>query len=81
MVNLLFVYYILMLGLLKKIILFYYNWFKNLTNTSKRLWILIFVKSSLILAVLYLFFPNVLSHYKTQEEKSNVVADSLLNVN
>jgi len=70
-----------MLGLLKSIWLFYYNWFKNLTNTSKRLWILIFVKSTIILTVLYLFFPNILAKYNTPQEKSNVVANSLLNVN
>jgi hypothetical protein len=68
-----------MLGLLKNIYLFYYEGFKNLTSTSKKLWILIFIKSTLILTVLFLFFPDVLSQYSTDEEKSDVVADSLLN--
>lgn len=82
MVNLLFAYYLLyMLGLLKNIYMFYYQGFKNLTSTSKKLWILIFVKSTLILTVLFLFFPDVLSKYDTDEQKSEVVADSLLNFN
>jgi flagellar basal body-associated protein FliL len=70
-----------MLGLLKSIYLFYYEGFKNLTNTSKKLWILIIIKSTLILIVLFLFFPDVLSKYETDEQKSEVVADSLLNSN
>ena len=68
-----------MLGLFKNIYLFYYEGFKNLTSTSRKLWILIFVKSTLILTVLFLFFPDVLSKYKTDEQRSEVVADSLLN--
>jgi hypothetical protein len=68
-----------MLGLFKNIYMFYYEGFKNLTSTSKRLWILIFVKSTLILTVLFLFFPDVLSQYDSDEQRSDVVADSLLN--
>jgi len=68
-----------MLGLFKNIYMFYYEGFKNLTSTSKKLWILIFVKSTLILTVLFLFFPDVLSQYSSDEERSDVVADSLLN--
>ena len=67
-----------MLGLLNKIFLFYYNWFKNLTSTSKKLWILILVKSTIILTVLFLYFPDVLNQYETDEEKASVVADNLL---
>ena len=67
-----------MFSFLNKIFLFYYNWFKNLTSTSKKLWILIIVKSSIILLVLFLFFPHVLNQYETDEEKANVVADNLL---
>ena len=67
-----------MLGLLNKIFLFYYNWFKNLTSTSRKLWILILVKSTIILTVLFLYFPDVLNQYETDEEKASVVADNLL---
>jgi len=67
-----------MLGLLKNFFSFYYDGFRNLTSTSKKLWILIFVKSTLILIVLFLFFPNVLDKYETDEEKSDFVANNLL---
>ncbi len=67
-----------MLGLLKKVFYFYYDWFKNLTSTSKKLWVLIFIKSTIILIVLFLFFPDILSQYETEEEKASVVADNLL---
>ena len=67
-----------MLGLLKKVFYFYYDWFRNLTSTSKKLWILIFIKSTIILVVLFLFFPDILSKYTTEEEKAGVVADNLL---
>ncbi len=67
-----------MLGLFKKVFYFYYDWFRNLTSTSKKLWILIFVKSTIILIVLFLFFPDMLSKYETKEQKASVVADNLL---
>lgn len=67
-----------MLGLLNKIFLFYYNWFKNLTSTSRKLWILIIVKSSIILFVLFLFFPHILNKYETPQDKADFVADNLL---
>ena len=67
-----------MLGLLNKIFLFYYNWFKNLTSTSRKLWILILVKSTIILTVLFLFFPHILNDYETDMDKADFVADNLL---
>jgi len=67
-----------MLSFLNKIFLFYYNWFKNLTSTSKKLWILILIKSALILTVLFLFFPHVLNEFETDIEKADFVADNLL---
>ena len=66
------------MNIIKNIFLFYYNWFKNLTSTSKKLWILIIVKSAIILTVLFLFFPNVLDKYETPEAKSDFVANNLL---
>ncbi len=66
--------------ILKKIFLFYYNWFKNLTNDSKQLWLLIFIKSLIIVTFLNIFFPSVLWKFKTQEEKSDFVSKSLLNI-
>ena len=67
-----------MFSVLNKIFIFYYEWFKNLTNTSKKLWFLIFIKSTLILTVLFLFFPHVLNKFETDIEKADFVADNLL---
>ena len=58
--------------------MFYYNWFKNLTSTSKKLWILIFVKTTIIVTVLVLYFPNILNDYETDQDKADFVADNLL---
>jgi len=70
--------YFTMLGIFKKIFFFYYDWFRNLSSTSKKLWILIIIKSTIILTVLFLFFPNVLDKYKTEDAKASFVADNLL---
>lgn len=67
-----------MFGLLNKIFLFYYNWFKNLTSTSRKLWLLIFIKTTIVLTVLFLYFPDVLNQYETDEEKADAVAENLL---
>jgi len=66
------------MNIIKNIFMFYYNWFKNLTSTSKKLWILILIKSALILTVLFLFFPHILNDYETDQDKSDFVADNLL---
>ncbi len=63
----------------KKFFNFYYNWFKNLSKDSKKLWTLVLIKSLIILVVLNIFFPNILWKFKTQEEKSEFVSKSLLN--
>ena len=66
------------MNILKKIFLFYFEGFKNLTSTSKKLWILILIKSTIILTVLFLFFPNVLEKHKTPQDKADFVANNLL---
>jgi len=67
--------------MLRKIFNFYYNWFKNLSTDSKKLWLLIIVKSTIILVVLLAFFPNILWQFETQEEKASFVAEKLLQGN
>lgn len=67
-----------MIGLFSKIFLFYYNWFRNLGSTWKKLWALIIFKAILILSMLFFFFPDKLSQYETESEKSDAVANSLL---
>jgi hypothetical protein len=69
-----------MTNIFKVIFKFYYDWFKNLTSTSRKLWLLMFVKTAIIMTVLMLFFPNILWKYSTDEEKANVVWNNLLNI-
>ncbi len=66
--------------MLKKIFNFYFNWFKNLKKDSKKLWILIIVKSTIILIVLLIFFPKVLNKFETKEQKANFVSKNLLDI-
>jgi type III secretory pathway component EscT len=42
------------------------------------LWILILVKSAIILTVLFLYFPHILNDYETDMDKADFVADNLL---
>jgi hypothetical protein len=69
-----------MTNIFKSIFNFYYEGFKNLTSTSRKLWLLIFIKTALIMTVLVLFFPDILWQYDTDQEKSDVVSNSLLNI-
>ena len=66
--------------MIKKIFTFYYEGFKNLTSASKKLWLLIWIKSTIILIVLFLFFPKVLNKFETKEQKANFVSEKLLNI-
>jgi len=64
--------------ILKNIFMFYYEGFKNLSSTSKKLWIFIIIKATIIMTVLLLFFPNILDKFETDEQKADFVADNLL---
>jgi len=70
-----------MANIFKSIFNFYYEWFKNLTSLSKKLWLLIFIKTAIVLTVLIIFFPDKLGQYNTDAEKSDAVSNSLLNIN
>lgn len=69
-----------MANILKTIFNFYYEGFKNLTSTSRKLWLLIFIKTTIIMTVLILYFPDMLWQYDTDEERSEAVSNSLLNI-
>jgi hypothetical protein len=49
-----------MANIFKSIFNFYYEGFKNLTSISRKLWLLILVKTAIILTVLIIFFPDLL---------------------
>jgi hypothetical protein len=69
-----------MANILKTIFNFYYEGFKNLTSVSRKLWLLMFIKTVIIMTVLTLFFPDILWEYDTDTEKGNAVSSSLLNI-
>lgn len=66
----------------KKIFLFYYDGFRNMT-VGKTLWIVILIKLAIIFLVLKLFFfPNFLTEkFDTEEERSQYVREQLTNEN
>lgn len=69
-----------MANIFKNIFKFYYEGFINLTSVSRKLWLLIFIKTAIIMTVLILYFPDMLWQYNTDEEKSDAVSNSLLNI-
>jgi len=69
-----------MANVFKTIFSFYYEGFKNLTSISRKLWLLIFIKTAIIMTVLTLFFPDILWKYDTDLERSEAVSNSLLNI-
>ena len=69
-------------NILKKIFLFYYNGFKNMT-IGKILWPIILIKLTVMFLVLKLFFfPNFLKEkFDTEEERSEYVREQLTKEN
>lgn len=65
---------------LKKIFLFYYNGFKNMT-VGKRLWVIILIKLFVMFAILKIFFFRDFldTRFSTDEEKSEYVLEQLTN--
>jgi hypothetical protein len=63
---------------LKKLFLFYFEGFKNMT-VGKKLWVIILIKLFIIFVILKLFFfPDLLKkNFKTEEERSIYVIQEL----
>lgn len=72
--------FLFMINLFKTIFNFYYEGFKGLTSISKKLWLLIIVKTIVFLFILNIFFPDLLNQLDTEEEKIDFVSNSLLNI-
>ncbi len=66
---------------LKRIIDFYISGFKNMSLSSKKLWVIVFIKLFIMFAVLKaFFFPNLLnSKYSSEKDKANYVGIELIN--
>jgi len=67
------------MNLVKRIIDFYIDGFRNLDKVSIKLWIIIGIKLFIMFAILKLFFfPDFLnSRFNTEEQKSEYVIQSL----
>jgi hypothetical protein len=63
---------------LKRLFLFYYEGFRNMT-VGRRLWIIILIKIFIIFIILKLFFfPDLLKkNFRTDEERGNYVIQEL----
>lgn len=62
---------------------FYKEGFQNMSQNSKKLWLIILIKLIIMFGVLkFFFFPNYLnSHFKTDEEKIEHITKELTNTN
>ena len=67
------------MNLVKRIIKFYIDGFRNLDKVGIKLWIIIGIKLFIMFAILkLLFFPDFLnSRFDTDEQKSEYVIQSL----
>jgi len=67
-------------SLVKRIWLFYYEGFKNMT-LGKTLWIIILIKLFIMFLILKpLFFKNELRTYSSEEEKAEHVINNLIEI-
>lgn len=69
--------------MVKRVINFYIEGFRNMPKYGKRLWLIIAIKLLIMFAVLKLFFfPDFLdSKYSTDKDKSDHVIEQLINKN
>jgi hypothetical protein len=65
---------------LKKIVLFYYEGFRNMT-VGKTLWAIILIKLFILFVILRMFFFKdfLKTNFKTDEERRNHVIEELIN--
>ena len=68
--------------MLKRIYNFYYEGFSGMSKSSKKLWLIIFIKLFIMFAVLKIFFfPNFLnSNFDTDKEKAEHVSNQLITI-
>ncbi|MDD3272777.1 MAG: DUF4492 domain-containing protein [Bacteroidales bacterium] len=67
-------------NIFKRIWIFYYDGFKNMTSLGRTLWLIIIIKLFIMFFVLKLFFfKSDLREYNTFEEKSDKVIENLTN--
>lgn len=65
----------------KRILFFYIDGFKNLSDLGKKLWVLIIIKLVVIFVVLKVFFfPTLDSKVKGEKEKTNLYLNQLTKI-
>jgi len=66
--------------ILKKVFLFYYDGFRNMSQDGKRLWMIILIKLFIMFAVLKLFFfPNIMKkNFHSDEERIQYMEKQLI---
>jgi hypothetical protein len=69
------------ISFVKRIFLFYYEGFINMSGWGKRVWIIIFIKLFIMFAILKIFFfPNFLkTKYDNDRDRSDYVLEQLIN--
>ena len=67
---------------LRAVMFFYIDGFKNMSNLSKKLWLIIIAKIVIIFVVIKLFLmPNFLAtHFKTNQERQNYMLKQLTTI-
>ncbi len=65
--------------ILKRIFNFYYDGFKGMSQTGKKLWLIIFIKLVIMFLILKIFFFKdfLNSKFSTEKEKSEYVLKQL----
>jgi len=68
------------LNILKKIYVFYFEGFRNMSDWGRQVWIIILIKLFVIFLILRLFFfPDVLKkNFKDERSRSNYIREQLL---
>jgi len=63
----------------RKVFLFYYEGFSNMSSWGKKVWIIILIKLFIIFAILRLFFfPDFLKkNFENEKQRSEYVLDQL----
>ena len=69
------------MNIIQKAWLFYYEGFKNISYTGKKLWFIILIKLFIMFVILRLFFfPDVMKEkFDSDEERSNHIIEELTN--
>ncbi|MDD3646081.1 MAG: DUF4492 domain-containing protein [Candidatus Gracilibacteria bacterium] len=70
-----------MFKIIKKVCLFYYEGFRDLTSFGKELWFWVGVKIIFLIILAVIFFPDVLyENFDSDTERADYVGNNLLDI-